>query len=112
VGIGNESRVVVYSSSNVMWATRLWWLLRSAGHERVAVLDGGFAKWRSDGHPNSADPCRYTPSTFVAEMRESHWATKQDVQLAVGDEKTLIDAVDRPIRRDTNTFVDEVSDRR
>jgi thiosulfate/3-mercaptopyruvate sulfurtransferase len=49
------------------------------------VSHGGFAKWRSDGHPSSADPCRYTPSTFVAEMRESHWATKQDVQLAVGN---------------------------
>jgi thiosulfate/3-mercaptopyruvate sulfurtransferase len=84
-GIGNESRVVVYASSNVMWATRLWWLLRSAGHDRVAVLDGGFAKWCSDGHPSSAEPCGYPPSTFVAEMRESHWASKQDVQAAIGD---------------------------
>ena len=84
-GIGNESRVVLYSSSNVMWATRLWWLLRSAGHERVAVLDGGFAKWCSEGRPSSAEPCSYPPSPFEADMRESHWASKQEVQAAIGD---------------------------
>jgi thiosulfate/3-mercaptopyruvate sulfurtransferase len=84
-GIGKESRVVAYSSSNVMWATRLWWLLRSAGHERVAVLDGGFAKWCSEGRPTCTKPCLYAPSTFEADMRESHWASQQAVLAAIGD---------------------------
>jgi thiosulfate/3-mercaptopyruvate sulfurtransferase len=87
-GIGNESRVVVYSSSNVMWATRVWWLLRSAGHERVAVLDGGFAKWCTEGRPTSAEACGYPPSSFEADMRESQWASRQEVQAAIGDGST------------------------
>ncbi len=28
-----------------MFASRLWWMLRYAGHMNVAVLDGGWAKW-------------------------------------------------------------------
>jgi thiosulfate/3-mercaptopyruvate sulfurtransferase len=87
-GIGNDCRVVVYSSSNVMWATRLWWLLRSAGHEQVAVLDGGFAKWCSEGRPTSAEPRSYPPSTFEADPRESCWASKQEVQEAIGSGST------------------------
>jgi rhodanese-related sulfurtransferase len=31
----------------------LWWLLRWLGHEAVAVLDGGFAKWVAEGRPTS-----------------------------------------------------------
>lgn len=42
--------VVAYDDANgALAAARLWWLLRLAGHERVAVLDGGFAAWRSAG---------------------------------------------------------------
>ena len=32
-----------------MYASRLWWLLRWLGHDAVAVLDGGFAKWIAEG---------------------------------------------------------------
>ncbi|MBO9662393.1 sulfurtransferase [Dokdonella sp.] len=44
--------VVVYDDANgALAAARLWWLLRLAGHERVAVLDGGFAAWKAGGYP-------------------------------------------------------------
>jgi thiosulfate/3-mercaptopyruvate sulfurtransferase len=42
--------VVAYDDANgALAAARLWWLLRLAGHERVAVLDGGLAAWRAAG---------------------------------------------------------------
>jgi thiosulfate/3-mercaptopyruvate sulfurtransferase len=84
-GIGNEHQVVAYCSSNPMWATRLWWLLRSAGHERVAVLDGGFSKWRAEGRPVSADPCSYPEATFEPNMKEAHWASQREVRDAIRD---------------------------
>jgi thiosulfate/3-mercaptopyruvate sulfurtransferase len=36
-------------------AARLWWMLRWVGHEAVAVLDGGFAKWLAEKRPVSGE---------------------------------------------------------
>lgn len=97
-GIGNEHLVVAYSTANAMWATRLWWLLRSAGHERAAVLDGGFAKWLAEGRPVCGDVCMYPEASFRARMRESMWATKQQVRDAIGAGSVCtVNALPRPL---------------
>ena len=44
-GVNNTTRVVTYSSANVWWATRLWWLLHEFGYDNAAVLNGGWQKW-------------------------------------------------------------------
>ncbi|QHC58067.1 rhodanese-like domain-containing protein [Rathayibacter sp. VKM Ac-2760] len=48
LGIDDGSVVVVYDSAVGQWASRLWWLLRAAGHDAVAVLDGGLTAWRQE----------------------------------------------------------------
>jgi thiosulfate/3-mercaptopyruvate sulfurtransferase len=48
-GLGDGSRVVLYSAGSMMWATRVWWMLRSVGFDRAAVLDGGFDAWQGEG---------------------------------------------------------------
>ncbi|MES9845767.1 MAG: sulfurtransferase [Candidatus Sedimenticola sp. PURPLELP] len=45
-GVSSDSQVVVYDDSFGTMATRLWWLLRWLGHDRVALLDGGWQAWR------------------------------------------------------------------
>ncbi|MES1212923.1 MAG: rhodanese-like domain-containing protein [Leifsonia sp.] len=49
LGISNESTVIVYDTASGQWASRLWWLLRSFGHDDAAVLDGGLTQWRQEG---------------------------------------------------------------
>jgi thiosulfate/3-mercaptopyruvate sulfurtransferase len=49
LGIGNESQVIAYDEVNGSFAARLWWMLRWLGHDRVAVLDGGFKAWTAIG---------------------------------------------------------------
>lgn len=42
LGISNSSHVVIYDENSGAFASRMWWMLRSIGHEKVQVLDGGF----------------------------------------------------------------------
>ncbi len=48
-GINDDSQVVAYDAHGGMFAARLWWMLRWAGHEAVAVLDGGLPAWLAHG---------------------------------------------------------------
>jgi thiosulfate/3-mercaptopyruvate sulfurtransferase len=50
-GVNGDSTVVVYDAGNGSIAARAWWLLRWAGHQDVAVLDGGYGAWQKEGHP-------------------------------------------------------------
>lgn len=57
-GVGLRKRVVIYDNGNFLFATRLWWALRMAGHQAVAILDGGWNKWLAEDWPVTADaPC-------------------------------------------------------
>jgi thiosulfate/3-mercaptopyruvate sulfurtransferase len=70
LGIGHDDQVVVYDGSGVsMSAGRLWWMLRIAGHQRVAVLDGGIAAWRAAGHPVEAGWTRWSPRRYEVRYR-------------------------------------------
>ncbi|QGZ41209.1 thiosulfate/3-mercaptopyruvate sulfurtransferase [Pseudoduganella flava] len=54
-GIDDDTQVVAYDAHGGMYAARLWWLLRSVGHEAVAVLDGGLQAWQALGRPVTTD---------------------------------------------------------
>ena len=56
LGVGDDSRVVLYDASNGVWAARVWWMLRWAGFDRAALLDGGLAAWTSAGQPLETGP--------------------------------------------------------
>ncbi|MTH62744.1 3-mercaptopyruvate sulfurtransferase [Paracoccus shanxieyensis] len=51
MGIGDGHQVVIYDNSPLHSANRVWWTFRLMGKVNVAVLDGGFAKWRAEGRP-------------------------------------------------------------
>lgn len=51
LGISNDTVVVVYDTPGLMSAGRVWWTLRTFGHDKVAILDGGLKKWLAEGRP-------------------------------------------------------------
>ena len=54
-GVTPASQVVVYDDLAGNFAVRLWWMLRWLGHDKVALLDGGFPLWAKEGRPLSTD---------------------------------------------------------
>lgn len=69
LGIGDEHRLVVYDGSGInLSAPRVWWMFRVFGHPQVAVLDGGFAKWRLEGRPIESGPTRHAAARFTAAL--------------------------------------------
>jgi len=51
LGADDDTLIVGYDNAGGMYAARLWWMLRWAGHGAAAVLDGGIAAWQADGGP-------------------------------------------------------------
>ena len=51
MGVGDGHQIVVYDGTGLFSAARVWWLFKLMGQNDVAVLDGGFPKWKAEGHP-------------------------------------------------------------
>ena len=85
LGIGDDSRVVLYSAGSIMWATRVWWMLRAFGFDRVAVLDGGWEKWRAEGRPVSSEPGRYPRARFTARLKPGQFVDSEYVLSRLDD---------------------------
>lgn len=96
LGVTNTSTVVVYDDSVGEWAARLWWIFRAFGFDHVAVLDGGFTKWRDEGRPVRigalrAEPDRSSAEPFLAGEERPLWADRARVLRAVrGEEPAAI----------------------
>ena len=55
-GVSADTQVIAYDDAGGMFAARLWWLLKWLGHDRVAVLDGGWPAWLKQGGAVSSSP--------------------------------------------------------
>jgi len=85
-GVGENSRVVLYSTTTAQWASRVWWMLRNYGFDNAAVLDGGFQKWSREGRPVESGPSRARPpASFVVRADRKLMVGKEAVLAAIGD---------------------------
>ncbi len=68
-GVDAGKQVVAYDFAAGSSAARLWWMLRWVGHERVAVLDGGWEDWVKASLPTTAEHPRIRATTLTGEPR-------------------------------------------
>ena len=87
LGVSDTTTVIVYDSAVGQWASRVWWLFRTFGYDRVAVLDGGLAKWRAEGRALDLGHVEPTHATFTPHERDGLWADKADVEAVVRGER-------------------------
>ena len=79
LGIDNETTVVVYDSAAGQWAARVWWLFRTFGYDKVAVLDGGLTTWNLEERATEVGPHDSPIASFSTFERPDLWVDKEFV---------------------------------
>jgi thiosulfate/3-mercaptopyruvate sulfurtransferase len=91
LGIGDGKKVIAYDTAGLFSAARAWWMFRIFGHDDVAVLDGGFPKWKAEGRPIDEDPPgRPQERHFSARFQSMMVRDKNDILSAVATGKAQI----------------------
>jgi thiosulfate/3-mercaptopyruvate sulfurtransferase len=80
VGVDNDTTVVVYDTTNGQWASRIWWLFRAFGHDKIAVLNGGYSKWLAEGRDTDVGHIEPAVVSFTATEHPELWASKSDIE--------------------------------
>ena len=94
VGFANDMQAVVYDRNGANYCGRLWWMLKWAGHDAVAVLDGGLQAWQAAGGATSSgtEPSHFQ-SNFELRAPLRRLAHTQDVARRLGQPgQTVVDA--------------------
>jgi len=94
LGVGNDTRVVLYANGNSAWAARVWWMLRWAGFDRAALLDGGLNAWSAEGRELSTEPASHPARTLTTTPRPELIANRDEVYDAISNNAVnLVDAL-------------------
>jgi thiosulfate/3-mercaptopyruvate sulfurtransferase len=96
LGIGPGVRVVAYDDQAGAIAARLWYVLRAHGHDQVALLDGGLAKWLAEGRPTSQEVPAPAPLAFGGRLLPG-WIVERE-EMVKGDHDRLVLDVRAPER--------------
>ena len=94
IGFSNHMQAVVYDRNGANFCGRLWWMLKWAGHDAVAVLDGGLQAWQAAGQPvnQGAEPSHFQTS-FALQPPLRRLVSADTVLSGLGSAtQTLIDA--------------------
>ena len=89
-GIGDETDVVVVDHTGGHFATRLWWALKYYGHDRVAVLDGGFNRWKALGLPLTGAVPELQRREFTPRERPSLRVEAEELLARIGERSSLV----------------------
>jgi thiosulfate/3-mercaptopyruvate sulfurtransferase len=89
-GIGNDTQIVAYDASGGQFAVRLWWLARWLGHDKVALLDGGWPLWLAETGLSSTEPAARPPRRFVPGTSLQDVVTAHELQRRLADRSALL----------------------
>ena len=94
LGVGDDSRVVLYDTMGSSWAARVWWMLRWIGFDRAALLDGGLTAWSAAGGSLSTESVERPPRILTVNLRPELIADQEEVHASIdNDAVRLVDAM-------------------
>ena len=65
-GIDDSNHIVIYDNSDLGSAARAWYMLKTFGHEKISILNGGFQKWLSESRPTDNNIPQVSKGSFSA----------------------------------------------
>jgi thiosulfate/3-mercaptopyruvate sulfurtransferase len=92
LGVRDGARIVVYDNSPLHTGARVWWMLRAFGARRVALLDGGLAKWTAEGRPLERGAAPLRRGHFTPVLEPDRVAGKAEVASLIGASTEIVDA--------------------
>ena len=94
LGVGDDTRVVIYDNMGSSWAARVWWMLRWIGFDRAALLDGGLNAWTAAGGELSTKPVLRSARTLTVNLRPELIADQEEVRASIdNDAVNLVDSL-------------------
>jgi len=95
-GVDRDSTIIIMSKGlndkDLTFTTRLYWQLKYFGHDNVAILNGGMAKWLLEERAISKTPKPHFKGNWVVRAeRRDLLATKADILNASKTDSQLID---------------------
>jgi thiosulfate/3-mercaptopyruvate sulfurtransferase len=94
MGIGDGKKIVIYDTVGLYSAARAWWMFRVFGKEDVAILEGGFSKWKMERRPiEDGEPPPRQERHFTARYQGVLVKDRNDVLRAIrSGREQLVDA--------------------
>lgn len=80
MGVTAETLVVAYDDSRFAFASRLWWLLKYMGHDRTAILNGGFSAYQAAGLPTTQAIPAQRSGAFMPKLQSTLAVDREGVQ--------------------------------
>ena len=90
MGIKNNSTIITYSKPNIMGASRVWWMFKFFGHNKIAVLDGGFEKWKRENKPLTNKLPLEKKNKYLTSPDKTWLTTYSDIKRNIKNKKFLI----------------------
>lgn len=99
LGVSDDSLVVLYDRGNHAWATRVWWMFRVCGFDKVLVLNGGWKKWQAEQREQETGNFTFAAANALSyQHRTEFMVNKEQVLAAIGNpEITLLHSLPLPM---------------
>ena len=108
-GITPQHQVIAYDDGDGAHAARFWTLMRMLGHEKVAVLDGGWARWTALGLPVETQSQKPMAAKYSGTFDTSRLLDAEQVQQRLAAGEMLIDARGADRFRGENEMFDRIA---
>ena len=78
-GVNANSQVIAYDQMNGVYASRAWWLLKWLGHDKAAILNGGFSAWIASSYETDNQWPPPKKGNFISKPRNELIVSKEEI---------------------------------